>query len=155
MHDFVRQNPIGPSEANLGLLDNFQFPLCGAYKAILDEPESFVLLIGVYPHLQAIGLGRAARAYPTLEKGEPRSKTVQISKHKNSVAAFVKHMVLEKAFQPSLVCGSVFFLFGLKLDRFWADTANSDILRSIYFTARPSCSGKGQVARDMTLLSPP
>ena len=67
-----------------------------------------MLLIGIYPRLQAIGLECAARVYPILEKGEPRSKLSK-SRKKNAVAAFVEHMVLRKAFQSSLLCRRVFF----------------------------------------------
>jgi uncharacterized protein (DUF2225 family) len=62
-----------------------------------------VLLIGIYLHLQAIGLECAARLYPILEKEEPRSKLSKSRNIKNAVAAFVEHMVLEKAFQSSLL----------------------------------------------------
>ena len=68
-----------------------------------------MLLIGIYPYLQAIGLECPVWVYPTLEKGEPRSKLSKSRIIKNAVAAFVEHMALGKALQSSLLCRRVFF----------------------------------------------
>ena len=84
-----------------------------------------MLLIGIYPHLQAIGLECPLWVYPTPEEGDPRSKLSESRHKKNSVAAFVEHMVLRKPFQSSLLCRRVFFS-SEKIDRFWADIANPD-----------------------------
>ena len=73
-----------------------------------------MLLIGIYPYLQAIGLECPVWVYPTLEKGEPRAKLSKSRNIKNSVAAFVEHMVLGKAFQSSLLCRRAFFSSGKK-----------------------------------------
>jgi hypothetical protein len=72
--------------------------------------------IGIYPHLQAISLECAAQVYPTLEKRDLRSKLSESQNIKNEVAAFVEHMVLEKDFQPSLLCimKKAIFFFGKK-----------------------------------------
>ena len=68
-----------------------------------------MLLIGIYPHLQAIGLECPLWVYPTPEEGDPRSKLSESRHKKNAVAAFVEHMALEKTFQSSLLCRRVFF----------------------------------------------
>ena len=73
-----------------------------------------MLLIGIYPYLQAIGLECPVWVYPTLEKREPRAKLSKSRNIKNSVAAFVEHMVLGKAFQSSLLCRRVLFSSGKK-----------------------------------------
>ena len=73
-----------------------------------------MVLIGIYPYLQAIGLECPVWVYPTLEKGEPRTKLPKSRNIKNAVAAFVEHMALEKAFQSSLLCGRLFFSSGNK-----------------------------------------
>jgi hypothetical protein len=77
-----------------------------------------VLLIGIYPYLQAIGLECPVWVYPTLEKGEPRSKLSKSRNIKNAVAAFVQRMVLGKAFQSSLLCRRVLFSSGKKSIKF-------------------------------------
>ena len=69
-----------------------------------------MLLIGIYPYLQAIGLECPLWVYPTQEEGDPRSKLSKSRHKKNAVAAFVEHMVLEKAFRSSLFYRRVFFL---------------------------------------------
>ena len=68
-----------------------------------------MLLIGIYPHLQAIGLECPLWVYPTPEEGDPRSKLSKSRHKKIAVAAFVEHMALEKTFQSSLLCRRVFF----------------------------------------------
>ena len=62
-----------------------------------NKTRLLVLLIGVYPYLQAIGFEYPVWVYPTLEKGEPRSK---LSKYE--AAAFVVDIVLDESFWPSL-----------------------------------------------------
>ena len=71
-----------------------------------------MLLIGIYPHLQAIGLEYPLWVYPTPEEGDPRFKLSKSRHKKIAVAAFVEHMALEKAFQSSLLCRRVFFSSG-------------------------------------------
>ena len=73
-----------------------------------------MLLIGIYPYLQAIGLECPVWVYPTLEKGDPRAKLSKSRNIKNAVAAFVQRMVLGKAFQSSLLCRRVLFSSGKK-----------------------------------------
>jgi hypothetical protein len=66
-------------------------------------------LIGIHPHLQAIGVECAVRVFPTPEEGDPRPKLPKSRHKKIAVAAFVEHMALEKTFQSSLLCRRVFF----------------------------------------------
>ena len=84
--------------------------------------------ICIYPHLQAIGVECAVRVFPTPEEGDPRPKLPKSRHKKIAVAAFVEHMALEKTFQSSLLC---------RIDRFWADTANTDIHNLAYLQNHP------------------
>ena len=69
----------------------------------------YCFLIGIHPHLQAIGVECAVRVFPTPEEGDPRFKLPKSRHKKIAVAAFVEHMALEKTFQSSLLCRRVFF----------------------------------------------
>ena len=123
-------------------LDNFLFPLCGAYKAMQDKPGLLVLLIGIYPHLQAIGLECPLWVYPTPEEGDPRSKLSK-SRHKKKCSCRLcrTHGPQETISIKFIVQKGIFF-FGKKIDRFWADIANPDIPRFTYFLILSQCLEK-------------
>ena len=57
-----------------------------------------MLLIGIYPYLQAIGLECPVWVYPTLEKGEPITKLSKARHKKYEAAAFVVGIVPEESF---------------------------------------------------------
>ena len=93
----------------------FSSLLCvGHTKRRRINQDCYFFSIGIYPHLQPIGVECAVRVYPTLEKGKPRAKLSKSRNIKNAVAAFVQRMVLGKAFQSSLLCRRVFFSSGNK-----------------------------------------
>ena len=93
----------------------------------------YCFLIGIHPHLQAIGVECAVRVFPTPEEGDPRPKLPKSRHKKIAVAAFVEHMALEKTFQSSLLCRRVFFFFGKKSIDF------GQIHRILTSTIWPTC----------------
>ena len=61
-----------------------------------------VIRLASMSHLQAIGVECAVRVYPTLEKGDPRSKLSKARNKKYEAAAFVVDIVHGESLRPSL-----------------------------------------------------
>ena len=113
----------------------------------------YCFLIGIHPHLQAIGVECAVRVFPTPEEGDPRFKLPKSRHKKLQLPPLSNTWPLRKHFNQVYYVEECFFL-RKKIDRFWADTANPDIHNLAYLQnhrQRPAFHGTPTQSRKIAL----